>query len=749
MSAANGLDLSGTGAAYVRVSDDIQDTQRQYAALHAFAKRHGVTIPKPFWFEDEGWARDTAERRPEFQRMLKLAEAGQVQWIVVAELDRFGTKNAKQFMRYLCDLDDWKCRLYDAAGKDWTSEDIGTVITAVVQGEKSKEEQHGISKRTLGSKIQYAREGEWQGGPVRLGLEIVCYSRSTGKELWRVVYEGLDDKAADDYRRRKGEQRREGRKKVPVPVPLKRRKIYPDGRTERFDGVLNFPKCQPATEVLRVAPSNDPAKVAAAVEVFKRFATESISYTALAHHLNEQGFHTSYGGMFQAHHVESMLADPIYMGFYTWNRSHAGKFHRWAGGQTVLEINYEEKGSKNDKGDWIQSHRLFEPLIDATTWAAVQHKLEQQSKRSRAPRSAALYLSGLAYCGNCGAAMVAGPVRKTTRNPRKDGYTGDRYEYFCGSYFKAVPEKRRHECSCLRNGVFQDTLEVYVTRYLEETGTRIQILTSKILNPATRLEEQQEGAWQKYIEGFQRLTSYLAEHHPDDYHRILQADKELVEAVERASREAQSDPGEKEGVLAELQALDESVRRHADDPAVYGPQPDAREQQFLTGALDAYYRKFDPARLQEEVKRLEAEHTTLYRRYADLPTPRAKAKAKAELEAIETRIAEMEKQQEDLGDIVANALREVQELGIAIGLAEQAMTAAESDRALRQRAQALQAVIQRIECSFTATGLSGGGWGKKNSRLVKVTVYPVVGESVEFAVPSKGTLLYSSAHSRI
>ncbi len=69
------------------------------------------------------------------------------------------------------------------------------------------------------------------------------------------------------------------------------------------------------------------------------------------------------------------------------------------------------------------------------------------------------------------------------------------------------------------------------------------------------------------------------------------------------------------------------------------------------------------------------------------------------------------------------------------------------DRAFRQRAEALRAVIQRIECRFTATGKAGGGWGKKNAVLTSVKIYPFSGEAVEVPAESKGTLLYSSAHS--
>src|SRR5262249_21757396 len=150
-----------------------------------------------------------------------------------------------------------------------------------------------------------------------LGFDVVCYSRETGKELWRVVFEGLH----------------------------KRLKVYPDDRSERFDGERNFPKCQPLTDVLRIAPSNDKAKINAAVSVFKRYAAESVGLTVLAHHLNELGFRSWSGGAFRAHHIEHMLADPIYLGYYAWNKQHHGKFHRYTNGQTVLELNYGEKVS--------------------------------------------------------------------------------------------------------------------------------------------------------------------------------------------------------------------------------------------------------------------------------------------------------------------------------------------------------------------------------------------------------------------
>jgi DNA invertase Pin-like site-specific DNA recombinase len=670
----NGLQLTGTGAAYIRVSTEQQDTERQLAAVRAFEERHEVSIAKQHWYEDQGWARDKADTRPEFQRLMKQAEARRVKWVVVDALDRFGTKDPHQLIAYLYRLRECECKLFDGTGKEWTSADIATIITAVVEGEKSKGEQTDKSHRVLGGKAEKARAGEWQGGPVRLGLDVACYQRETDKELWRVVLEARN----------------------------KRLKVYPDGQAERFDGEGNFPKCQAVIEVLRLTPSKDKAKIDAAVSAFKRYATESIGFTALAHYLSKLGWRNGCGGYFQPQQVEEMLGDPIYLGYYTWNKWHFGKFHRYQKGQTVLELNYEEKGSKNDKADWVQSRRLFKPLVDLKTWDAVQRKLGQRSKRTNAPRSAAQYLAGLVYCGNCGKRMVAGSIRKPKSKPRKDGHRGERYEYFCSTYFAAVRTKKRQECRCLRNGVFQDTLDGYLGRWLEETGRRLELITERLDGDALTepMEKDLESKHDEYLKGMMQLLDYIRDNDPAGWEEM------------------------------------------------WKPVPEAQEVP-IERAIEYYRRCFSPDRVDERLAELESAHDALVQQCLNLTTERAIAKANKQLAELETQIQSLEQQRHNVADSVEQQWREVLDLSRAIKDAQKAMQHDTGERALRLRAEALRAVIQRIECTFVATGETGGGWGKKNARLATVTIYPVVGDPAKFSGDSKGTLMYSSAHSFI
>jgi len=723
MSTTGKLDLNGTGGAYIRVSDDQQDTKRQYEAIQAFERQHDVRVLPQNVFKDEGWARDTAEQRPDFQRMLKQAEQGRLQWIVVSERDRFGTRDADEFIHYRYLLRKWGCRLYDAGGTDWTSKDIATTVRATVDGVRSEEEQHFISKRTLGGKAVYARRGEWQGGPVRLGFDVVCYPKDGGdkpnaalQELWRVVLEGRD----------------------------KRLKIYPDGRKERFDGRGNFPKFQDEVEMLRLAPSRDRAKVEAAVEVFRKYANGAVNFPTLARYLNDLGFRNGWGGRFLGRQVEDMLGDPVYLGYYAWNRTHYGKFHRFKEGRAVHELNYEQQVSQNTKTDWVQSHRLFEEVVDRETWDNVQRKLTQRSRRTPAPRTPALYLAGLLVCANCGGRLVAGPSRRKLRRPRPGVPTGHRYEYVCGSYQKAVREGRLAESKCLRNGVWQDEIEVYVNRYLEETGKRLEMLTRGPdgRHLTDRLEGQEADAWTAFRAGLERVTAYLSEHHPEQYAALLEEYEREHQWEDEVREQAEREHAE-DGTAtthAAMQAMGEPGRI-AWEQGKRGATPATVDtHDFVEACLACYRANFDPDAVAGEVARLNVELMRLTKAWADLPTPRAKQAAKAQLEALEQRLTELEQQRQDAAGAVAEAYRQVCDLQRAVAAARLAIQGGTNERELRERAQALRGVIQRIECTFTASGKTGCGWGQKYSRLVAVNIFPVTGDAARYLAPAESTL---------
>jgi DNA invertase Pin-like site-specific DNA recombinase len=717
MSTQPSIDLTGAGAAYLRISDDQQDTQRQYDAIHAFQKRHNVVIAPECFFKDEGYARDTAARRPDFQRLLKLAEEGRIKWIVVSERDRFGTADADEFVHYRYLLRKYGCRLYDCHGTDWTKKDIATVITAVVDGEKSEKEQHGLSERVLGGKAAGARNGEWQGSVPRLGFDVACYQRDGGQELWRVVYEGFN----------------------------LRLKVYPDGRTKRFDGPDNFPpwqnKGKPSPEFLRLAPSIRRERVEAAISVFKRFAEESISPTALARSLNGLGFRTACGGPFQGHHVRSLLEDPIYLGYPAWNRRHYGKFHRYVNGEAVLELNHEERQSPNDRGDWVYSReRLFDPLVERSVWDAVQEKLSKP-RRVNAPRSADNYLAGLAYCGNCGSKMEAG-----LRRSRKRGRPLLGYQFYCGGYHRAV-RSGLAGCTCKRNSVYQHELREYVDLYLEEVGTRLEKLTGGLdaRQLTAPLEGQEEAAWQAFRDGLARLTNYLAENCPEQYAAVLDDLDRRQEEPDRQGGESSYRPGTLAAAAAA--AGTDLVTAHAQAMQDGGRNPNVASNDFVEMCLTTFNAHFDRDALEAKLVELRAEHDALVNDWRDLPTKRAKDTASAKLTELDAQMAELERQRDFRAETVADYYREMCRLNLAVADARTALRGQTGERAMRHLAQQLRGIIQRIECTFTVTGQTGGGHRRNNARLLRVSIYPLVGEPRHFDADSSKILRATRATS--
>lgn len=155
---------------------------------------------------------------------------------------------------------------------------------------------------------------------------------------------------------------------------------------------------------------------------------------------------------------------------------------------------------------------------------------------------------------------------------------------------------------------------------------------------------------------------------------------------------------------------------------------------FVARCIDAYRANFDPAMIEAELARMNAEHDKELEERRSLSTPLARKKVDARLAALEARMEALQQQQSDLAGRVEMQYREVAALRDAITSAKFASRKESGERAMRQRAEMIRAVVHRIECSFTATGKTGGGPGQRNARLVKVTIYPLVGAATDYAV---------------
>jgi DNA invertase Pin-like site-specific DNA recombinase len=707
--------------------------QRQLDSLKAFEQRHKVKVSEQHRYEDH-MPRDLSAKRPDFQRMLKAVASGQLRWLFVDHIDRFGFADQWELVELLSQLRKAGCKLYDACDDEWTSRDLMSFFKVGLAGHASHTEQATKSHRVLGGTVQKAKAGEWLGGPVRLGFDVGCFDRATGKELWRVVWE----------RREVVGKHPKKKTRTGDAVPLRRilrRKVYPDGKTERLDGEMKSFCTSPETQVMRITPTRDGAKLDAARRVFARYATESVSLSGLAKWLNGLRIPNSFGGPFQSNDIKRMLTDEVYMGVITYGKHRNGRFKRYDAKQGIIDIEPELRGkdTESDPDDVIRSRRpdgsrWFEPLIGLETWTAVQAKFRARTKKRYAPKSSKMYLAGLVVCQTCRERMSARTQRE---------------EYNCASWDRSRKTGLLDECPCGRHGVRQSLIENYLNRYLEESGKRLELLTHcPTAHVSDRLTGQQESAWDGFCAGVDRLIRYLSEQHPKEYERlVVEAEAQWEADVEELVRVRKTPTSPREGTLVKRYG---KKLKDACEEALKPDAPPVRPDAFISELLKSYQANFDPSGLDAEIARLDDEHTTQMRLWANPPTPLSKAKAAAELATLEGQLEELKRQREDVSAAVLGPWRDLQALSVAVVKATKDMHSGDGEHAMRQRAEALRSVLSCIECEFVVSAkrslvtikrgehkgkrMGKGGPGQARSKLVALHFYPLVGDAMVLSV---------------
>jgi DNA invertase Pin-like site-specific DNA recombinase len=523
--AGTDLDLDGRGVAYVRVSGDKQEDDRQREAINLWATRHETAIGK--WYADtEGKnARDQSAKRAEFQRLMRDVEAGGIRWIVVDDQDRFGTADPDEWGHFRWQLRRANCRLYDVSDRHLTDPGFAAVIQTGAKAETSRQEQRDKAKRVANGKALRAKLGEWQGGCPPYGMDVVCFDRQE-RERWRVIFEAKPNRVTEEI------EQPDGSKKTVKRWNWLRVKVSPDGRRERFDGPRMMPAAEQADR-LELRPSLLADRLAIVVDVFRWYVEQATNPSQIAARLNAAGIPAVNAGKWEDDHVRAILDNPIYIGCQRWNRQRIGRFYEIIKGEAKP---VETRGGNRDAEDWVLSPELFPPVVDADMFQNAARKLaEAQSKsKPRAPKSADLWLSGLLHCQACGHPM---------RGHMMPSGTGDKRRfkpvYVCSGWSRKLPG-----CQCKRNGVSHERIEAEIVRRLSAVGEldatlnpkrsgnlspamiRAAIETIKAMEAMRRrvgIDEEEVGpvAWAKVgansgSEFFDRLVSVYQDAHDRD-----------------------------------------------------------------------------------------------------------------------------------------------------------------------------------------------------------------------------------------
>lgn len=644
--------LSGSpGAWYVRISldDSKQDVTSQRMEIERWLERHHLKVPREYRFEDaEGYTpRHRPDDRPEFQKLMRAIEAGLVKWFVVSHQYRIGGKDQWHYASIIQQFRVKGCHVWTVEDHLLSADDALAFFQGGIVASTSREEQLAKARHVLRGQRAKALRGEWMGGYVPYGLDVICRDRQD-KERWRVRWHGHFIRAL----------------------------IHPDGSTEEFNGKGNFPAHHPG-ETLWLTPSGDSARVEAVENIFRWYATESLSTYQIARRLNDLGVKPTYSDLWLGCHVATVLRNTAYIGLPAWNKQGGGEFLEDDGVQ-VREVVKATGRRERPRSAWMQPKEpIFEPMIDKVTWDAVQEKLAKPRK-ARAPKTPEMYMAGVIVCAGCGRVM---------RGQRRPNFC----QYSCYTYDR----DRKNPSGCLRNAINQNLIEAALDRYFQDAGQTLEVL-QKVQDTGdvsllSSLENRMGETWNSVGELVNRMTDFYTRHgclDPDVFRPIYER------AKVRGAGKLLSSNGS----------------------SIFGD--------FLIELYETSF-NLNADTIRERLNELETLHQRLARECRNLPeVSRAMRQLHDEILDVEAKMAQAE------GDLinVATAVREAQaEVARVRASMEDAKKAISSDIGLRVKAEKLRGLIHQINIRFEPTGRK-----YPKSRAVEVEIVPKLGEAVKY-----------------
>lgn len=151
---------------YCRISRDREGTglgvERQEADCRALADHLHLTVTRVF--TDNDISAYSGKRRPDYEEMMDLVEAGQVKVILAYSNSRL-TRRSKEFGRLIDAYDQHGVRIHTvASGTDDLATADGRMI-AKIKADIDEADSHRISERTKRAKRQARENGSPHGGP--------------------------------------------------------------------------------------------------------------------------------------------------------------------------------------------------------------------------------------------------------------------------------------------------------------------------------------------------------------------------------------------------------------------------------------------------------------------------------------------------------------------------------------------------------------------------------------------------------
>ncbi len=478
-------------AGYLRRSSLKQERsiEDQRADIERYAAEHGYRII--VWFVDDGISGDATGRRVGFRRMHKAAcNGGGFKAILCWDQDRFGRFDSVESGYWIHPLRQAGVKLVTVTDGpiDW-SDFTGRVMYSLKQ-ESKHQFLVDLARRVARGQRENAAAGGWNGGPIPYAFE-------------------------------RGEFTSDGR--------LVRRLRHGENARKGF--------------AIKLAPTEDPEKLAAVRFAFERVATAELSIRELAREMDGKGYPSPTGAGWRHDALGKMLRNPVYCGHLRWAADHPGKY-------APVEETITQDGA-------------FGAIVTTTLFARVQARLAKVGRKRHA-RRAEYPLRGLIFCKHCGRAMQGETACRGSRIYQR---------YLCSTY-----SERRQDSPCAHFTVPADRVLAWLVHALQRLmlgparGELIDTLERQLEAESEKAPEAAQEAQRRLAELDARITRLRRAIGQVDDEGLVQQLREAKHQRERVEIEA-SQAGQVADPHAEAERLADQASELAErlgdaDPAV-------------------------------------------------------------------------------------------------------------------------------------------------------------------------------------
>lgn len=245
------------------------------------------------------------------------------------------------------------------------------------------------------------------------------------------------------------------------------------------------------------------------------FISQGLSLIDTARSVNNMGFHTRRGGMFEQRTIRYIIENPFYYGYVRWNRQNPSE-------HTI-----------KDKSEWIIAPGAHPVLINKESWDFANEQLIKISRpyKERGTSGIKHWLSGIVKCSSCGSSLVSNSLWK-----------GHSTSFQCSGYNKCKCKVSHYiKTERLEAGIYEGFLKVLSSKNVtyekvSEHSYEEKVDTAALLK---NIEDKERRIKQAYRDGIDTLEEYK------DNKAILQKEREKVmEIISRQQPAVQDEDNE-------------------------------------------------------------------------------------------------------------------------------------------------------------------------------------------------------------